>query len=68
MSAENTKKLKNQIKNIDWKNVISNDSSQNALAMFRNIFLEIYNLSFPVKRKSLKYHYIQKFIIQENDG
>ena len=39
--------------------MILNESCQNAysITMFHNIFLEIYNSSFPVKRKSLKPHY-----------
>ena len=37
--------------------MILNDSCQNAYTMFYNIFLEIYNSSFPVKRKSFKPHY-----------
>ena len=37
--------------------MILNDSCQNAYTMFHNIFLEIYNSSLPVKRKSLKPHY-----------
>ena len=57
MSPENKKKFSNKIKNVDWTNVILNESCQNAYTMFHNIFLEIYNSSFPVKRKSLKPHY-----------
>ena len=56
MSPENKKKFRNKIKNVDWTNVILNDSCPNGYTMFYNIF-EIYNSSFPVKRKSLKPHY-----------
>ena len=57
MSPENKKKFRNKIKNVDWTNVILNNSCQNAYTMFHNLFLEIYNSSFPVKGKSLKPHY-----------
>ena len=57
MSPKNKKKFRNKINNVDWTNVILNDFCQNTYTMSHNIFLEIYNSSFPVKRKSLKPHY-----------
>ena len=45
------------MKNVDWINVILNISCQNEYSMFHNIFLDIYNSSFPVKRESPKPHY-----------
>ena len=57
MSPENKKQFRNKIKNVNWTKEILNDSCQNAYTMFHNIFLAIYDTSFPVKRKSLKPHY-----------
>ena len=54
-SKQNLEKFHEKLKDCDWSSVYCETDAQRAYTLFNDVFSQIYNRSFPIKRKKIGY-------------
>ena len=60
LSTDNIAKFKAKVEYADWNSVISCNSCQDAYSKFHNLYIALYNESFPLKRVSTTPRYTNR--------
>ena len=56
MRHQNVVKFSEELKAIDWENVVNKQNAQEAYSIFHKIITEKYNLCFPIKKCQKRYY------------
>ena len=56
MRHQNVVKFSEELKGIDWENVVNKQNAQEAYSIFHKIITEKYNLCFPIKKCRKRYY------------
>ena len=56
MRHQNIVKFSEELKGIDWENVVNKQNAQEAFSIFHKIKTEKYNLCFPIKKGKKRYY------------